>query len=182
MEPIEGQQGNDSNSRLSSFHANLTRTISYSEREAGMRFADSRGGRVGGGLKMISAVLWPFLFLAGHEGDCLPASRTEGGRMQMPKHFSVCPDYLSSPSSFIRVHKFILRAHIPPCLLTLCSLGGHCNPVQVKPPFPIQAGSEGRQLHGAISRREDGNQKRGSESHTYTKPFFLAHLCLMLCV
>lgn len=137
-------------------------------------------GGVGGDntrLKMISAVLWPFLFLAGHEGDRLPASRTEGGRMQMPKHFSVCPDYLSSPSSFIRVHKFILRAHIPPCLLTLCSLGGHCNPVQVKPPFPIKAGSEGRQLHGAISRTEDGNgwkslQKRGSEAHAYTKPFF----------
>lgn len=87
-----------------------------------MRFADSKWGEE---LKMISAVLWPFLFLAGHEGERLPASRTEGGGMQMLKHFSVCCDYLSSPSSFIRVHKFILRAHIPPCLLTLDRLGGH---------------------------------------------------------
>lgn len=63
---------------------------------------------------MISAVLQPFLFLAGHEAEYLPASRTEGGGMQMLKQFSVCPDYLSSPSSFIKGHKFILRAHIPP--------------------------------------------------------------------
>lgn len=62
---------------------------------------------------MISAVLLPFLFLAGQEGECLPASRTEGGGMQMLKQFSVCPDYLSSPSGFIKVRKFILRAHIP---------------------------------------------------------------------
>lgn len=93
-----------------------------SKREAGMRFADSKWGDE---LKMISAVLRPFLFLTGHEGERLPASRTEDGGMQMLKHFSVCPDYLFSPSSFIRVRKFILRARITPCLLTLYSLGGH---------------------------------------------------------
>lgn len=115
---------------------------------------------------MISAVLWPFLFLAGHEGDRLTATRTEGGRMQTLKHFSVFPDYLSSPSSFIRVHKFFLGTLIPPCILTLGSLGGHCNPVglvavQEKPPCPITAGSDqtewkslhtkGSEAHGAFS-------------------------------
>lgn len=90
---------------------------------------------------MISAALQPFLFLAGHEGEHLPCSRTEGGGMKMLKHFSVCPDYLSSFSIFIRVHKFILRADIAPCLLTLCGLGGVTSferylAVQGKPPFP----------------------------------------------
>jgi len=110
---------------------------------------------------MISAVLWPFLFLAGHEGDRLTAARTSGGRMLRLKHFSVCPDYLSSSSSFIRVHKFFFKALIPPCILTLGSLGGHCNPVglvavQEKPPCPITAGSDRREWKSL--------HKKGSEA------------------
>lgn len=87
-----------------------------------MRFADSKRGEE---LKITSAVLQPFLFLAVHEGEHLPASRIEGEGIQTLEHFSVCTDYLSSSSSFISVHKSILRAYITPCPLTLYCLRGH---------------------------------------------------------
>lgn len=80
-----------------------------------MRFADWKWG--GEELQMISAVLQPSLFLAGHEGERLPASGVEGGGMQTLEHFSVCPDCLSSPSSFIGVCRF--RANIPRSIFSL---------------------------------------------------------------
>lgn len=133
---------------------------------------------------MISAVLQPSLFLAGHEGERLPASGVEGGGMRTLEHFSVCPDCLSSPAVLlVSINSGqIFPSAFSPSVASSLGIAG-C-PREATLPHPrwlqrLWQATTGCHLH--LERREISGKKHVSGECLHGVSFCFGHLPHLPC-